>query len=356
MWNRGAGLWLKDTLEDVQALLNLPAPLEHRVLVLQFVPRTSLVCLLWLVATLQAAAQDFKLGVTQSARIEDQSHYGVSSLFAATDSQGYVYLLGNEISYPSASYLIKLTPALDRVMYRTSFEFEVWGMAVDPAGNAYIAGDNFVQKMSSDGNRILYRTAFGGIHLAPANIAVDAAGRAYVVGIDPASDLKTTPGVFQPKPSASVFTGFSGFVVRLKPDGAIDYATYLADSRPAGVAVDDEGSAYVTGTAPADFPVTPGAYRATGNSFLTRLSADGSRLVYSTFTDDGYACCIALDGNGHAVVALPYSAANSSVIESFDAQGSSTAFLETLPVLVNALTADRAGKSISSRKPGPTCL
>ena len=58
----------------------------------------------------------------------------------------------------------------------------------------------------------------------------------------------------------------------------------------AGIAVDGEGRAYVTGhTNSADYPTTPGAFDTTFNgnrqsdAFVTKLNASGSALAYSTF-------------------------------------------------------------------------
>ena len=74
--------------------------------------------------------------------------------------------------------------------------------------------------------------------------------------------------------------------------------------------VDANGCAYVTGeTRSNNYPVTSGAYDTTyngeGDTFITKLSQDGSSLVYSTFLggsdrDDGWG--ISLGSNGLAYV------------------------------------------------------
>ena len=94
----------------------------------------------------------------------------------------------------------------------------------------------------------------------------------------------------------------------------LDYATYIGgtdDDGGNGIAVDSDNYAYVTGhTESANFPTTVGAYQvalAGGyDAFVTKLSQDGSALVYSTFLggsdDDDKAYSIAVDLNHQAYV------------------------------------------------------
>jgi hypothetical protein len=74
-------------------------------------------------------------------------------------------------------------------------------------------------------------------------------------------------------------------------DPGLDYSTFLGGGdfeQGSGIAVDERGRAYVTGsTISADFPTTPGAFDRTLNTsqdaFVTKLNASGSALAYSTF-------------------------------------------------------------------------
>jgi len=103
-------------------------------------------------------------------------------------------------------------------------------------------------------------------------------------------------------------------------DPTLAYSTYLGGSQediPYAIAADSSGSAYITGGAySADFPVSTGAYQTSctttasatctsQTAFVTKLSPDGSSLVYSTFLngtggDIGYS--IAVDSLGDALV------------------------------------------------------
>src|SRR5207248_1291996 len=96
------------------------------------------------------------------------------------------------------------------------------------------------------------------------------------------------------------------FVTKLSPSGSsIVYSTYLggsANENGYGIAVNSAGQAFVTGrTGSADFPTTVGAFQTTkagltDNAFVTKLSANGSSLVYSTYLGGGgdYANAIAV--------------------------------------------------------------
>ena len=140
---------------------------------------------------------------------------------------------------------------------------------------------------------------------------MDSSGVAYITGSTYSADFPTSPGAYDD-------TGFpwdwDAFVVKLDTSGAnLVYATYLGGDHveiPGGIAVDDNGSAYVTGRTMADdFPTTPDSYDRTHNGgfdvFVAKLNAAGSQLTYGTFIggsdgDDGRA--IAQDSAGAAFI------------------------------------------------------
>jgi len=100
-----------------------------------------------------------------------------------------------------------------------------------------------------------------------------------------------------------------GFYDRHRPliiDPSLVYSTYLGgsgDDVGTSIAVDAAGAAYVTGsTYSSDFPTTPGAFSSThAEAFVTKLSASGAALVYSTYfggSGGDRANGIAVDGTG----------------------------------------------------------
>jgi uncharacterized repeat protein (TIGR01451 family) len=167
---------------------------------------------------------------------------------------------------------------------------------------------------------LAYSTYLGGsgTESLPA-IAVDGSGNAYVTGQTVSTNFPITPGAFQP-----TFIGASSlaFVTKLNAEGtALVYSTYLGGSSldsGVDIAVDGSGSAYVTGlTLSTNFPVTSGAFQTTigggRDSFVTKLSIDGTSLVYSTYlggssSDTGNA--IVVDGSGNAYVTGSTSSSN----------------------------------------------
>lgn len=92
-------------------------------------------------------------------------------------------------------------------------------------------------------------------------------------------------------------------------DPTLAYSTYLGGTGAGygtAIAVDAEGEAYVTGTnSSSNFPTTGNAYSSSGASFITKLNADGTSLIYSTYFggSNDYPTGISIDGAGNAYVA-----------------------------------------------------
>ena len=211
-------------------------------------------------------------------------------------------------------------------------------IAVDSAGNSYVAGltqsidfptanaaqpaangatDVFVSKINASGTALIYSTYLGGSDVdAASGIARDAAGNVYVTGYTASSNFPVTANAFQ---SSLNGAARDAFVTKLGASGALQYSTYLGGSNldaANAIAVDSTGNAYVTGyTCSPDFPVVnafqpflkggPYGCFSGWDTFLSKLDASGTALVYSTyfggFSQDE-AKAIAVDAAGRAHV------------------------------------------------------
>jgi beta-propeller repeat-containing protein len=248
-------------------------------------------------------------------------------------------------------FVAKLDTSGSRLLYSTllggsAFD-NVEKIAVDRAGNAYIAGetesknfpttagapqrvcgtcspekpgyspDGFVAKLNRSGSRLLYATFLGGDSVdKPSGLAVDRLGSAYVAGSTFSQDFPTTRGAFDPTPNNPRGTSSGdAFVVKLNPAGTrLAYSTLLGGASPStdlpgssasGIAIDATGDAWVTGwSSSLVFPTTKGAFREHGHPgvFMTKLDRSGSRLVYSTFLGSAQPSRVALDPRGNVYV------------------------------------------------------
>jgi hypothetical protein len=149
--------------------------------------------------------------------------------------------------------------------------------------------DAFVSRLSADGSTLVYSTYLGGSGSDLGNgIAVDPiTGDGFVTGYTNSTDFPTVNPL-----QANYGGGGDGFVARLSADGSrLTYSTYLGgngNDGGDGIAVDpNTGDAVVTGyTRSTNFPTANPLQSNNGggtDAFVARLSADGSRLVYSTY-------------------------------------------------------------------------
>lgn len=137
-----------------------------------------------------------------------------------------------------------------------------------------------------------------------AGIAVDSSGNAYIAGTTSSTNYPTS------SPYQGSYNGNQdAFVTKMNANGsALVYSTYLGGSSQElgfGIAVDSSDSAYVVGaTSSGDFP-TASPFQGSGFSFITKLDPSGSSLVYSSYAGGnggGFAAGVAVDGSGNAYI------------------------------------------------------
>jgi hypothetical protein len=216
-------------------------------------------------------------------------------------------------------------------------------IAVDSAGNAYIAGltrssdfptvkpissagygggtsDAFITKVNPAGTSIVYSTYLGGSGSDQANaVAVDSAGNAYLTGATQSSNFPVqNPLQFNNK---NTQFGGNAFVAKLNAGGLLLYATYLGGSGAngtgngftggdtgTGIGVDAAGNAYIAGTTSStDFPTKNPIQASRGlfnTVFVSKISPDGSALLYSTYYggQETHGIGVAVDSAGNAYV------------------------------------------------------
>jgi hypothetical protein len=212
------------------------------------------------------------------------------------------------------------------------------GIAVDSAGNAYVAGTTFstnfpttaanaqnagplatnpvgaafVTEMNPTGTAEIYSTYLTGTTGASTGalataVALDSTGKIYVTGQAYSPDFPTTANALKQSPNAPDTIGTS-FISKIDPTlsgaASLVYSSYIGGTNGTlgdfgnGIAADASGNAYVVGisysspgAALADFPVTANAFQSTlnttnGNAFLTRIDTTQSgaaSLIYSTY-------------------------------------------------------------------------
>ncbi|HEY2992252.1 MAG TPA: Calx-beta domain-containing protein [Methylomirabilota bacterium] len=183
-----------------------------------------------------------------------------------------------------------------------------FGIALDAAGNAYVTGstasatfpnnsavtcigsrlgptDAFVAKVNVTGSSLGYCTFVGGTgDDSAAGIAADAAGNVWIAGST--TSTETVVGGPQTRPGG----GTDAFVAMLDTAGALVYQTYLGgagEDHATAIAVDNLGSAYVTGsTTSTNFPMQAPLQSRFGGStdaFVTKLTPAGDAFVFSTY-------------------------------------------------------------------------
>ncbi len=215
----------------------------------------------------------------------------------------------------SDAFITKLNASGNALVYSTyvggNENDRARGITIDAAGNAYITGesdkeegfprngsayqdkptgalDAFVVKMNPTGTNYVYGTFLGGDNNDGGNdIAIDAAGNAYITGYTWSNNFPTAGGPYD----STYNGGQDAFFAKFNTNGtALPYSTYLGgggSDEGHGIVLDAAENIYMVGdTYSNTFPTSAGAYDQTHNggmdAFVTSFDA-GLTLAFSTF-------------------------------------------------------------------------
>ncbi len=287
-------------------------------------------------------------GLTTSTYVGADRRDVVTAL--ALDDQGDIYITGETTSHnftttPRAfqaakvrfeeAFVQKLSSDMKSLVYSTYLGGRDYDSAADIKadgdGNAYVGGVTesddfpttseayqttfgrayqmaFITKVSPDGSSLVYSTFLGGTGRWESQylsaLALDDGGAVHVVGLTESRSFPCTPGAFQSRLKG----GVDAFVTKLSGDGSrVLASTFLGGNSwddAQDVVLDDDGNPLLCGyTYSTNFPtktgVAQGAIKGDEDGFLVKLTADYSRLLYSTYMGgtnwDEATCC---DANG----------------------------------------------------------
>src|SRR6185312_8675797 len=216
------------------------------------------------------------------------------------------------------TFLLKLNPTATSFLYSAivggSGVDQSNALAIDGSGNAYIAGlttstdfpvttgvfqnaskisgsntKGFVAKICPDGSQILFASYLGGTGSDQiTGLALDYAGNIFLAGVTTSPDFPYTSGAYL-KPTNGGANAL--FVTKIRNDGtSIVYSSLFGGmtNSVAGLAVDNNSQAIVTGAVDYGLAVTAGAPQVfpgdqaappgvhSSNAFIMKLNSSGS--------------------------------------------------------------------------------
>jgi uncharacterized protein (TIGR03437 family) len=250
-----------------------------------------------------------------------------------------------------AGSVASLDPATGRILSSSSFTTpaSIQHIVVTRSGNMIVSGgasgvavtagalnipneQGFLMKLDPSGKVLWIASGISGA------VTTDSAENIYVAGNDVQAKFPTTPHAYQATATFSVCGSSGGavgfvtpcaqqYIAKVSADGStLLFATYLTGSlgaNPQAIALAPDGSIYTAGSGQStDYPVTAGALIGTdpaklvdsrcncitsivaysSSGFLSRLSPDGTQLLYSTYlggsqTDSASSLAVGADGS-----------------------------------------------------------
>ncbi len=264
----------------------------------------------------------FAVNLAYSTYLKD----GFTPRAMASDAQGNLYLAGNAVTDPASgatsAVVAKLDPRASGFLYFAYLDSaasdDARAIAVDSAGNAYVAGvtmnpnfpatsgrlgtapanpedvRSFVTKLSPTGAVIFSVLVGGSVRSTVDAIALTPQGQILISGISSSGGFPVTPGAYTAPDSIQ-----RPYLMELDASATTMIFSAIGTGGSA-IAVDGSGNIYVSGsTFRQDYPTTPGAYQTeftptftcsglcqiafpAPQQYLTKVNSTGSQLIYST--------------------------------------------------------------------------
>ncbi len=199
--------------------------------------------------------------------------YWDESTDCAVDSSGCLYVLGggDSIDYPTTTGAFDTSYNDDRHYY-----------------------DIYLTKLNAAGSGLVYSTFLGGNDKEWAeDLALDVSGNVYISGGTSSTDFPVTAGVYEtvftPNGSECDFGTKTGFLAKMNATGTtLSYSTFLPRGVGMGIAVDNAGNAYMSGTTcTSEFPATQDAVSTNLNgnmdAIVVKVNPDGNEILYATY-------------------------------------------------------------------------
>lgn len=217
----------------------------------------------------------------------------------------YTVSASGTVGFTLGRYDKKYALVIDPILLSASYlggagDESVFGTATDSTGALYVMGastsggagrkDLYVSKISPAG-ALVYTTYVGGSNNDGGSdlggIAVDSAGNAYLASDTDSTNFPTTLGAFQPSSGGRT----DAVLAKLSPTGALTWASYYGgtqDEVASGIAVNASGQPAIVGqTSSNDLSVTPGALQSTRrtglDAFVARFPTGGNGLLYGSY-------------------------------------------------------------------------
>lgn len=164
--------------------------------------------------------------------------------------------------------------------------------------------DIIISKMDASASTLMFSTFLGGDGREELpDISLGPDGSVYVMGTTVSNNFPVTEGVIQNQNPGEK----SIFISRLNADGSsLIFSTYLGGSYNDfgnSIITDTEGNTYISGYSNSDdFPVTPGALNFETGVFVTKINPSATELIFSAFPAPAHGYGLDIDDVGNIYI------------------------------------------------------